>query len=250
MRIYGTDDVCDIAVGALFEYVQFNKTHGSLDPLLDERIHRLSTHESPGRGSSRRGGTELVYRDDILRAAQMDLTRFFESRHSVRQFSPEPVPEEMLERAILMARNSPSVCNRQSFRVYAYTDPDQRKRVLKCQKGNAGFGEEIPLALIVSCDLQTFFSVGERNQCWIDGGLFSMSLVYALHSLGLGTICLNWCAEKDLDRELHLVAEIPESEVIIMLMGAGFLPATLRVAQSPRRSLDKVLVWGHKGKTT
>ncbi len=33
----------------------------------------------------------------------------------------------------------------------------------------------------------------ERNHIWIDGGLFSMTLAFALHSLNLGSCMLNIC---------------------------------------------------------
>jgi nitroreductase len=185
-----------------------------------------------------------IRREAILQKATMDLTGFFESRFSVRQFSPKPVPRGVIEKAIRMAQKSPSVCNRQSVKVYAFDQPAWRERVLACQRGNAGFGQELQVVLVVTSDVKTFFSAGERNQCWIDGGLFSMSLVYALHSLGVGSICLNWSAEMEEDEELHRVAGIPEGEAVIMFIGVGFLPEKLVVAQSRRKPLGEVLIWG------
>ena len=146
-------------------------------------------------------------------------------------------------KAVRMARKTPSVCNRQSWKVYAYSDPVLLEKVVECQKGNSGFGDQIKAILVVTSNTETFFSIGERNQCWIDGGMFSMSLVYSLHSLGLGSICLNWSVEKATDENLHQVASIPDSEAVIMMIGIGFLPKTLRVAQSHRKPLEELLIW-------
>ena len=99
----------------------------------------------------------------------------------------------------------------------------------------------------MTTDTYRFFSVGERNQCWIDGGLFSMSLVYGLHSLGLGSCCLNWSVEKEADQKLRRITGIPQSEVVIMMIGVGHLPEKLVVARSMRKPLETILVKGNLG---
>ena len=82
---------------------------------------------------------------------------------------------------------SPSACNRQAWHVY-HSDSDEVKlAVLKEQSGNKGFGDKIPNLLIVASDLKAFMPAEERYQHWIDGGMFSMSLVYAFHSLGVAS---------------------------------------------------------------
>lgn len=241
---YGTDEICVTAIDVLKEYAKFNTSHGIEDIELDKKLDGFCLLQKQDKENFQQGGTILVKRDDILRDSSLDLEGFFESRHSIRQFSDKLVPREMVERAIRLALKTPSVCNRQSWKVHAFAEPNILKKVVACQKGNAGFGEQIKTVLVVTSNTETFFSVGERNQCWIDGGMFSMSLVYALHSLGLGSICLNWSVERAADRELHRVASIPDSDAIIMLIGIGFLPETLRVAQSKRKPIKETLVWG------
>jgi hypothetical protein len=71
--------------------------------------------------------------------------------------------------------------------------------------------------------------------------MFAMSLIYALHSLGLGTCCLNWSVEQDADLRLRSVAQIAPSENVIMLLAVGHLPDELAVACSPRKDLSDVL---------
>ena len=243
---YGIDEICVIAINVLKGYLKFNASNGFEDITLRLKIEQFSSLPEYDACSSGQGGTIQIYRDEILKQGCLDLEEFFESRHSIRQFSDEPVPRELVKKAVRMARRTPSVCNRQSWKVYAYSAPVLLKKVVECQKGNSGFGEQIKTMLVVTSNTETFFSIGERNQCWIDGGLFSMSLVYALHSLGLGSICLNWSVERAADDDLHRVASIPESEAVIMMIGIGFLPETLLVAQSHRKSLEELLIWDGK----
>ena len=236
---FGADRSTSIAMAVLDAYARFNRDHGVDTNDLERRLERLRNH-CRGNGE---GGVKQVRREEILAAARIDLEPFFFSRHSVRHFSDEPVEPELIERAVYLASKTPTVCNRQSLKVHAYFDADCQ-RVLSCQMGNSGFGDQVKVALVVTADSRTFFSVGERNQGWIDGGLFSMSLVYALHSLGLGSCCLNWSVEKEYDRKLKTVTDIQPWEMVIMMIGVGKLPEALHVAQSPRKTVDDLLVRG------
>jgi nitroreductase len=73
--------------------------------------------------------------------------------------------------------------------------------------------------------------------------MFAMSLLLALHSLGLGACPLNWSMEKGPDMALRRTAKIHDEDAVIMLIAVGHLPEVLRVAQSPRKNLDEVVVW-------
>src|SRR3546814_8739546 len=80
----------------------------------------------------------------------------------------------------------------QASYVYCLQSREIIDRALSLQNGNRGFGHEIPCLLILCTDLSAFDTAGERYQHWIDGGMFSMSLVWALHALGYSSCCLNW----------------------------------------------------------
>jgi nitroreductase len=69
-----------------------------------------------------------------------------------------------------------------------------------------------------------------------------MSLVHALHSLGLGTCCLNQCHGPKQDRAIRKLAQVPENEVLLTMLAVGHLPEELDVACSPRKPLADVLV--------
>lgn len=243
---YEIDEFCVTAINVLIEYINFNARNGLDSFDLSQKVNGFSSLLEYERYNTGQGGTTQINRNEILRQSCLDLEGFFKSRHSIRQFSDEPVPRELVEKSILLARKTPSVCNRQSWKVYAFSDAQLLEKVVECQKGNGGFGDQIKTILVVTSNTETFFSIGERNQCWVDGGMFSMSLVYALHSLGLGSICLNWSVEKAADEDLHRIALIPESEAVIMLIGIGFLPEKLSVAQSYRKPVEEILIWNGK----
>jgi nitroreductase len=239
---FGTDTSVRVAVNVLAAYAapsgDSSPDSADLAPGIERLQHRLAwagPHDP-------RGGTLCVRRAEIHAAARHDLVAFFEHRHSIRDFAEGDVDLTLIAAAVQMAQKTPSVCNRQSTRVYVFGDPASKAVLLAHQGGSRGFGERASQVLVVTSDLRHFVTVGERNQCWCDGGMFAMSLVYALHSLGLGTCCLNWCVDSHQDRKLRRAAGIGDPEAIIMMIAIGLLPEELRVAQSPRKALDEVMV--------
>lgn len=238
-RRFGSNHSTRRALNTLQEYISFNHSVGADIGWMGTRLEELAKLQ--GEGGEGEGGTLLTSRASIHAAACIDLESFFAQRYSVRQFSTEIVAPHLIERAVLMAKKTPSVCNRESGSVFVATDSARKHALLALQNGNSGFGDSADRILVITSRLDSFLSVGERNQCWIDGGLFAMSLIYALHSLGLGSCCLNWSVEPAQDRALKAAAGIPEDHVVIMLLAVGHLPEQLRVAQSPRRPLSEVL---------
>src|SRR5690606_17726718 len=97
---------------------------------------------------------------------------FSESRKSIRNFTGEIVPESTIHKAIAIALNAPSVCNRQASRVYYIDDKRLIDDALKIQGGFTGYTDNVKQLLIVTCDRNYFYTVGERNQFYIDGGIF------------------------------------------------------------------------------
>lgn len=165
------------------------------------------------------------------------------SRHSVRNFDPDRIPERSaVDDAVRVATSTPSVCNRQTWRVHLY-ESDEAQRILAHQNGNRGFGHLIPLVAVVTSDMRLFAGGAERYQAWIEGGLFSMSFMLALHARGLGTVALNWSRSNHDDRRLRVAAVIPGHERIIMLIGIGYAGADHDVACSPRPPVEHFVRW-------
>ena len=237
---YGSDVLVTAAIRSLESYIIHGCTAGTDVESIRERLCALKHRYGSILDAAAGGGVRDVSREEIWAAGKIDLHGFFQYRFSVRQFAPGPVSDGLLRDAICMAQKAPSVCNRQSGRVYVFENDDLGKEVLGCQQGNLGFGHQANKILIVTSELGSFLSVGERNQSWIDGGLFAMALLFALHSLGLGACPLNWSVERETDERLREIAGIRHSENVIMMIAVGHLPERLTVAYSQRKPLDEI----------
>lgn len=201
-------------------------------------IERELQHLSLGSAGSH--GTKSHTAADFQRGRLVSPEDFFLSRYSLREFSDQPIDIEIIRRALWLAMKSPSVCNRQPWHVYHTTDQVIKESALRHQAGNRGFGHKIPNLLILATDLKAFMPGQEHYQHWIDGGLLSMSLIYALHSLGVATCCLNWSQSPANDKLIRSLVDIKDHHTIIMLLAAGWPNDDNRVCVSARRPLEEV----------
>lgn len=169
-------------------------------------------------------------------------TQLANARRSVRSFSSREVPSTKIKQAVKLAQLSPSACNRQPCRVYLIKDEARKKALLALQNGNRGFGHLIPILAVITSDSGAFLNASERHEPYLDGGLFSMSFMYALTSQDLATCCLNWCASPDQNKRLREILPLTDSEQVLMFMAIGYPEPNALVPRSPRKSTESVLI--------
>ncbi len=186
------------------------------------------------------GGAKL-YSQNLLRSGKLeDPEQFFLSRYSVRDFDSKDVDSDLVRRAIALALKTPSACNRQAWHVYHLSQRERIDQVLSLQNGNKGFGHEVHCLLIISADLRAFDTASERYQHWIDGGMFSMSIIMALHSLGLASCCLNWSKGPIDDIKLRKMIKLEGAHSVLMMLAVGYANDELKVCDSARRPIDEI----------
>lgn len=233
---FGRDDLTDIVVNCLRAYAAHNIVSDIETPDVVQFVANYDKGSATSDTSI--GGTMAMSKADVLARCSIGPEGFFNSRSSVRQFSDEAVSQDLLVRAVQLAAKTPSVCNRQSGRAYWSTDHDVIEKALSFQNGNRGFGHTVPALFVVCSEFDIFEKLDERNQGWIDGGLFAMTLVYAVHALGLGSCMLNWSVPTARDASFRNAFGIPENQGVICMIAVGHLPDAFSVAQSPRRPVE------------
>ncbi len=164
----------------------------------------------------------------------------FLNRKSVRTFTNYIIPAEQLSQIIALAKQSPSVCNRQSWRTHVYQDK-KIQELLKYQNGNYAWGNNIQNLLIITSDMSTFTTSSERNQMMTEGGIFAMSVMLIAESMGLSTCALNQSNYFWKDILIHKTAQIPYNEKIIMLLAIGKAQENTTVPKSTRYSNQSFL---------
>lgn len=185
------------------------------------------------------GGYELN-KKDFEKDANIDYKKFLASRHSVREFLPKPVKEADIKKAVEMAVLSPSACNRQMCKVYYVTDKVKAKKIIEKGQGFGGFEKDTINPIVVTFDVNANYFVGERNQGWFNAGLFSMNLVNAMHSMGIGSCFCQFGNSYKHEEQIKKMLGTAESERIAVIIACGYYADKCLIPYSPRKKIDDI----------
>jgi len=178
----------------------------------------------------------------------IDLMR---SHRSVRDFTSQPVPDEMIEVIVEAAQWASSSCFRQSYSVIAVKDRDI-KRELRKLCGGQRWVEESPVFLAFCADLSRLDDICRMQGKQInleytetllmsvmDAALFMQNAALAAQSLGLGVVMIGGLRDHP-DEAIRLL-NLPVGVFGIAGMCLGY--PELIPAQSPRLPVDEILHW-------
>jgi len=226
------------SISVLKEYVEFHKNQNYI--LENELLERVYSKQ-------RYLPKDFIFQEQLsidknqyFSKHDSDFLQFSKSRRSIRHFSENPVKLSDLIECIEIANSSPSLCNRQPTRVKIVTAPELIEKSLNLQNGNRGFGHLTNALLIITSDLTVFQDLNERNEPFLNGGLFSMTLLYALHYKKIGACMLNWSANQERDTSLRNLIKIPDNESVLTMIACGYPPENFKIASSPRFDTTKI----------
>ncbi|WP_278531435.1 nitroreductase family protein [Enterococcus asini] len=170
--------------------------------------------------TSKIGGFDVVNINQKINNRVKDYKTLFENRVAIREYADEQVDISKIKEAITISMKTPSVCNRQSSRIRVITDKKLIEQSLKIQAGFNGY-KLPPCLLLITTDTSAFIETKERNQVYIDGGLFSMSILNALEYVGLAACPLHTMFNVKDEVSTRKVLDVPENENLIMYIAVG-----------------------------
>ncbi len=233
---FGEDRITQNIKETLNIYIQRNHEIEEINPIFFKKLNSFIN----GIPCSNRGGVKKITKKEILKAIDFDFENFVKTRTSVRNFSAEEVMDREIFQAVENAKYTPSVCNRQSWKVHLYKERKLINQLLKIQNGSNGFSESINKLLVITTDTKKFTKL-ESNQVFVDGGLFSMTLLLSLHALKIGSCCLNTCLPYVDEKKIKKIGRIPNSERLIMMIGVGKYKDSFEVAISDRITVNEIV---------
>lgn len=210
---------------------------------------------------------ERLPEGEMLRRAR-ECYEELDGRRSVRSFSPDPVPRELIEIAIRTASTAPSGAHRQPWRFVVVGDPAIKREIRIAAEAEehksyvegrmprewlealAPLGtswekpylEIVPWLVVVFEELYEVMSNGSKRKNYypkesvgIACGLF----VATLHAMGLATLTHTPSPMAFLNRILAR----PENEKPYILFPVGYPAPGARVPDLRRKALDEVAIF-------
>ena len=183
-------------------------------------------------------GAREYEKNEFEKYLGFDYLDAIKTRHSLRKYSNKPLLKEDIEYCINAAIQSPSACNRQMCYIYRIID-DQKKQILDDSiMGVGGLDKNNINYFVITFDISAFSFYGERNQGYLNAGLFAMNFVNALHFKGIGSCFLQW-GNKHTETDMIIKKlEIPENEIIAVIVAAGYYPNKCKIPYSLRKKND------------
>lgn len=187
------------------------------------------------------------------------------TRRSVRDFSPDPVPLDLLREIVETAAQAPSGANRQPWRFVIVTDPEIKRRIREAAEteekesyqrrmprewlraleplGTDWHKEFLEIAPALIVVFRKEWEEGKGGQrlkgyyVWESVGIASGFLIAAIHNAGLACLTHTPSPMKFLSRILGRPAE----ERPFLLIPVGYPAEGCRVPDIRRKPLDEIL---------
>lgn len=191
----------------------------------------------------RAAGTKAVFARDKVNNWTKGFYELAQGRSSIREFSGDPIDLRKVERCLMNAGRTPSVCNRQGWHVYLVTEASQKRELLRLQRGFKGYPTLPECVLVITVTNSAFLSPVERNEAFVDGGLFAMSVLYGLECEGLAAVPLNAMMNSSDERDIRQLVQVKASEQIIMFVAVGAFKEETLVPISDRKPLSDYLTY-------
>lgn len=151
----------------------------------------------------------------------MDCKDTIFSRHSVRKFLPQPVPEEVVNDMLEAARSAPSTQNKQPWRFIVLRNPEKIKEMaLNC--GLIGlsnyFLRNAPMVVIACADLNSNVKINGQDYYLVDTAIAFQQMMLMAWSFGIGSCWLGAFS----DKKLRSWLQIPQNWKIVALSPFGY----------------------------
>ena len=167
-------------------------------------------------------------------------------RRSVRSYRPEPVPREVVERAVAVAAQSPSACNRQAFSMLFFDDPETARRVGRVPAGTKTFVDGMTGIAVIVGHLRAYPRARDRHAIYVDGGLAAMALILALEAQGVGTCAINWSDEEPAESRIKGMLGLRDDDRVVMMMSYGWPDPDAEVPFSAKRPVAELAEWNRE----
>lgn len=211
-------------------------------------------------GPPRRSDAEMRERARAFR-------KLVETRRTVRQFSPDPVPREVVEECLRAAATAPNGANRQPWHFVVITDPGLKRRIRHAaeEEEEAFYGgrappdwlealepfgtdarkpflETAPVLIAIFAESYEVTDDGERVKNYYvteSVGIATGILVTALHDAGLATLTHTPSPMKFLNE----VLERPGNERPFLLLVVGRPAEDARVPGIGKKPFHRITSW-------
>lgn len=236
-RVIGDSPFLVWAYDVLAEYFSIVGAHPTVEAAraVFEEVESTGHTEPPVSSTSCRPASKMVY---------SDLAALVRTRRSIRWFLPRTVPRDVIEKAVDLARLSPSACNRQAYQIRILDNPEEAQQVASLAMGTAGFSHNIPALAVIVARLRAFAHERDRHLIYVDGALAAMTFMYALEAQSVGSCPVNWPDIEHREQALESLLKLAPDERPVLFVCFGYPDPEGKVGRSVKIPLNEAIRYG------
>ena len=169
----------------------------------------------------------------------MDVYQAIKSRRTVRDYKPDPVPQELVRKILQAGRWAPSSSNTQKWHFIVIQDRDTLAALGKIATHGPFIGQA-PLAIAVLMD--------DAPRPQLDAGRALQQMELMAWSEGVG-MCFVGVREEDQQKAIKELLGIPEGMELITLLPFGYHADGPKETGTPRKAIEEIVHWERFGET-
>jgi nitroreductase len=169
----------------------------------------------------------------------MDVYQAIRSRRTVRDYKPDPIPDDVLQKILQAARWAPSSSNTQKWYFIVIQDLDILTKLGEIATQGPFVGQA-PLAIAVVMD--------DAPRPQLDAGRAIQQMELMAWSEGVG-MCFVGVREADQQKAVKELLNIPENLELITLLPFGYRADIPKPAGTPRKPMNEIIHWERFGGT-
>lgn len=226
-----------MAIDALYEYIIFHENKNYTDEFIEKL--RKFVEENETDTNYKYGGVQRINKKDMDFDIE-EIERFFNTRHSIRDFEKSEVDNSKLRKALELAQRSPSACNRQGVRAYVLSK-EQFKQMDGWLDGIGGFADKVNKYVLITSKL-TSYRDEESCQHIVSASMYAAYLSLTLHLYGLGACVVQRAVTYSKKwKDLRKKWRIPDDEQAICILSVGNLKQSYTVPISHRLQNNEMI---------
>ena len=169
----------------------------------------------------------------------MDVYQAIRSRRTVRDYKPDPIPEDLLRKILQCARWSPSSSNTQKWSFIVIRDRETLQKLGKIAT-QGPFIAQAPLAIAVVMD--------DAPRPQLDAGRALQQMELMAWSEGVG-MCFVGVRDAEQITAVKELLGIPEKMELITLLPFGYRADVPKPPGTPRKAMSEIIHWERFGGT-
>ena len=167
-------------------------------------------------------GAYLLNKEQLKNNYNIDYMNFVRSRHSIQNYQQLKLKSEDIREAIETAKYSPSASNKQNIKVHYYLNDKMKRNIIDFISRKKIINIKGINVFVITYDSNGLEKKGERNQGYFNAGLFSMNLINAFHSKGIGSCLIQFDSINYEEEKFKKFNKIPTNQRIAVILFTGY----------------------------